>query len=120
MVSKASEDLPEPLKPVITTSLSRGIFSVRFLRLCSRAPPILMNSLLTDSKFPTQTIDKHTGNRAKKQSRSVKIRGFILQRERPQPTNARAGNLPGAHWTAAAAAFSAGSSHSQAGTPRRI
>src|ERR1039457_1312817 len=46
MVSKASDDLPLPLRPVTTTSLSRGICSVRFLRLCSRAPPILMNSLL--------------------------------------------------------------------------
>src|SRR6266508_333463 len=45
MVSKASDDLPEPLKPVITTSLSRGMLSDRFLRLCCRAPPILMNSL---------------------------------------------------------------------------
>jgi hypothetical protein len=56
------DDLPLPLRPVMTTSLSRGIFSVRFLRLCSRAPPILMNSLLTAPKFPNQTIDKFTGN----------------------------------------------------------
>src|ERR1051326_3433810 len=47
MVSNASEDLPEPLKPVITTSLSRGIFNVRSLRLCSRAPPIPIISLRT-------------------------------------------------------------------------
>src|SRR6185312_7877108 len=58
MVSKASEDFPEPLRPVMTTSLSRGIWSVRSLRLCSRAPPILMNSLLTSSNFPIQTIEK--------------------------------------------------------------
>src|SRR5688572_12765669 len=38
MVSKASEDLPEPESPVITTSLSRGISMSTFLRLCSRAP----------------------------------------------------------------------------------
>src|SRR3954464_13311557 len=44
MVSNAREDLPDPLKPVITTSRSRGISSVMFLRLCSRAPPTLMNS----------------------------------------------------------------------------
>src|ERR1051325_3665140 len=44
MVSKAGDDLPEPLRPVMTTSLSRGMESVRFLRLCSRAPPMLMNS----------------------------------------------------------------------------
>src|ERR1035438_10507304 len=51
MVSKASDDLPLPLRPVTTTSLSRGICNVRFLRLCSRAPPILMNSLLMAVNF---------------------------------------------------------------------
>src|SRR4051794_29754944 len=60
MVSKASDDFPEPLKPVITTSLSRGIVSVRFFRLCSRAPPILINSLLTVPDFCDQMIGKHT------------------------------------------------------------
>src|SRR5580765_5537289 len=38
MVSKASEDLPEPDRPVITTSLSRGMSTSMFLRLCTRAP----------------------------------------------------------------------------------
>src|SRR5271170_7302977 len=38
MVSKASDDLPEPESPVITTSRSRGISRSIFLRLCSRAP----------------------------------------------------------------------------------
>src|SRR5438477_416682 len=40
MVSNASEDLPEPLRPVKTTSRSRGMESVTFSRLCSRAPRI--------------------------------------------------------------------------------
>jgi hypothetical protein len=38
MVSNANDDLPEPDRPVMTTSLSRGISTVMFLRLCSRAP----------------------------------------------------------------------------------
>src|SRR5512140_2440688 len=42
MVSKASEDLPEPDRPVNTTSLSRGISRSTFLRLCSRAPRMVM------------------------------------------------------------------------------
>src|SRR5579859_4166421 len=42
MVSKASEDLPEPDRPVNTTSLSRGISTSMFLRLCSRAPRMVM------------------------------------------------------------------------------
>src|SRR3974390_3583960 len=40
MVSKASDDLPEPESPVNTTSLSRGMATSMFLRLCSRAPRI--------------------------------------------------------------------------------
>src|SRR5882757_9004454 len=42
MVSKASEDLPEPDSPVNTTSLSRGISTSMFFRLCSRAPRIVI------------------------------------------------------------------------------
>src|SRR5487761_1944281 len=38
MVSKAREDLPEPERPVKTTSWSRGISTERFFRLCTRAP----------------------------------------------------------------------------------
>src|SRR5437870_305121 len=42
MVSKASEDFPEPERPVNTTNLSRGISTVTSLRLCSRAPRMTM------------------------------------------------------------------------------
>src|SRR5882672_11138391 len=42
MVSKASDDLPEPDRPVNTTSLSRGISRSMFFRLCSRAPRIVI------------------------------------------------------------------------------
>src|SRR5713226_4001328 len=45
IVSKASDDLPDPDRPVNTTSLSRGIDSVTFLRLCSRAPRIVIWSV---------------------------------------------------------------------------
>src|SRR6185295_12684123 len=41
-VSKASEDLPEPESPVITTSFSRGNSRLMFLRLCVRAPRMRM------------------------------------------------------------------------------
>src|SRR5262245_23958594 len=41
-VSNASDDLPEPLTPVTTTSLSRGISTSTFCRLFSRAPRISM------------------------------------------------------------------------------
>jgi len=38
MVSKASEDLPEPLRPVMTVKVLRGISTSIFFRLCWRAP----------------------------------------------------------------------------------
>ena len=38
MVSKASDDLPEPLTPVTMTSLPAGTVTSMFLRLCVRAP----------------------------------------------------------------------------------
>src|SRR5437763_5279346 len=38
MVSKASEDLPDPDSPVMTTSALRGIATEMSRRLCSRAP----------------------------------------------------------------------------------
>src|SRR5438552_9400754 len=45
MVSNARDDVPDPDRPVNTTSLSRGIDSVTFLRLCSRAPRIVIWSV---------------------------------------------------------------------------
>src|SRR3989337_3397017 len=44
MVSKASEDFQDPEMPVSTTNLSRGISTVTFFRLCSRAPRTMMRS----------------------------------------------------------------------------
>src|SRR5436305_444431 len=38
MVSKASDDLPEPLSPVITVNVLRGISTEMFFKLCWRAP----------------------------------------------------------------------------------
>ena len=48
MVSKASEDLPEPLRPVITTSLSRGMVTSIFFRLLARAPLTMILSCMGD------------------------------------------------------------------------
>src|SRR5215216_4798833 len=62
MVSKASEDLPEPESPVKTISRSRGSSSDMFLRLCSRAPWIDMTFFI--SAIATE-LDQmvNTGNR---------------------------------------------------------
>src|SRR6185503_2177192 len=45
MVSNASEDLPEPDRPVITINWSRGRSRSMFLRLCVRAPRMRMVSI---------------------------------------------------------------------------
>src|SRR5271155_1340884 len=42
MVSKASDDFPDPLKPVITVKVLRGISTSIFFRLCCRAPCTVM------------------------------------------------------------------------------
>src|SRR5690242_17882868 len=44
MVSKASEDLPEPETPVTTVSALCGTSKSMFLRLCTRAPRTTMLS----------------------------------------------------------------------------
>ena len=44
MVSKASEDLPEPETPLMTVSLPWGISQERFFRLWVRAPRMMMAS----------------------------------------------------------------------------
>src|SRR5450759_2031016 len=48
MVSKASDDLPDPLNPVITVSVLRGISTSMFFRLCCRAPCTVMRSSMMD------------------------------------------------------------------------
>src|SRR5450759_1928271 len=55
MVSKASELFPEPLRPVITVSLLRGISTSMFFRLCWRAPCTVMRSSMRRDcpHFPT-------------------------------------------------------------------
>src|SRR4030081_1467057 len=50
MVSKASDALPLPDRPVMTTSLSRGSVRSMFLRLCCRAPRISILSRGTEPK----------------------------------------------------------------------
>ncbi|CPU65695.1 Uncharacterised protein [Mycobacteroides abscessus] len=50
MVSKASDDLPEPESPVKTMSLSRGRSRSTLRRLCSRAPE-MTRRLLTAASY---------------------------------------------------------------------
>src|SRR5258708_1920776 len=45
IVSNARDDFPEPDTPVITTNLLRGTTTSMFLRLCSRAPRMTIESM---------------------------------------------------------------------------
>src|SRR6516165_1162445 len=42
MVSNANDDLPDPLSPVMTVRVFRGISTLIFFRLCWRAPLTVM------------------------------------------------------------------------------
>src|SRR6185369_3824325 len=44
MVSNASEDFPDPLRPVITVRVLRGISTSIFFKLCWRAPCTVIRS----------------------------------------------------------------------------
>src|SRR5882672_1855780 len=63
MVSKASDDLPDPDSPVKTMSLSRGSSMLTFLRLCSRAPRTIsvsdmgLGRLTGLAEFALQVVD---------------------------------------------------------------
>ena len=57
MVSKARLLLPLPDSPVITISLLRGMTRFTFLRLCSRAP-LMMISLMFKARTSLQELDK--------------------------------------------------------------
>src|SRR5688500_20056108 len=59
IVSNASEDLPDPDRPVKTMSESRGRSSETFLRLCSRAPRTMRRSAT-----PVRTFLERAGARA--------------------------------------------------------
>src|SRR5262245_13655972 len=56
-VSNASDDLPEPLTPVTTTSLSRGISTSTFCRLFSRAPRIWIVVLMLNVEHVRRLFD---------------------------------------------------------------
>src|ERR1700722_18349182 len=69
----------------MTTSLSRGIESVRFFRLCSRAPPILMNSLLTGQNFALNLIGKPTTKILRKQKVSCRAGKICALGQQDEP-----------------------------------
>src|SRR5215213_7741504 len=63
MVSKASEDLPEPETPVTTVSLPTGMENEMFLRLLTRAPRTSMASSIMSLKDCHATQREISGGR---------------------------------------------------------
>src|SRR5690242_21754072 len=65
MVSKASEDLPEPDGPVTTVMARRGISRSNPLRLCWRAPRTVMCDFMSSSRASGErSIGAKEGDRA--------------------------------------------------------
>src|SRR5215469_4331508 len=123
MVSKASDDFPEPDSPVNTTKRSRGMSRSIFLRLCSRAPRIAM---MRRSSAPLRAEDAPSVlARWRVALAALSNRSFIQVSARRKFILTRSGRPPiGAPRSADARRHSAGTSrfrclneHSENGAP---
>ena len=68
MVSKASEDFPEPDNPVMTTNWSRGIVTSMFFKLCARAPCMTISLFFMKphpSAFSSKIVSLNSAARSK-------------------------------------------------------
>src|SRR5882672_12963312 len=67
MVSKASDDLPEPLTPVTMISFPTGSVRSMFLRLCVRAPRMTRSAAsaagVSTVRFPGESLNHHPSAR---------------------------------------------------------
>src|SRR6202789_2841152 len=61
MVSNARLDLPDPDRPVSTTNSPRGISTLMFFRLCSRAPRTRMKRVGSDMPAPEKAAPEADG-----------------------------------------------------------
>src|SRR5215510_2642189 len=74
-VSKARLDFPDPETPVSTTSFFLGISTVTFLRLCWRAPAMMMrsSSMRHDSCGQPPGRNLHSIGRARRERARVRL-----------------------------------------------
>src|SRR4029450_2792325 len=92
MVSNASDDLPEPDSPVITTSWSRGISRSTFLRLCSRAPRMTIRSLAMAVYYTAATSTRRGGDPRQRRGGHRRVRtGDAGPRGQPEESETREG-----------------------------
>src|SRR5919112_588479 len=80
IVSKASELLPLPERPVTTTISSRGRETVTFFRLCSRAPRTTIRfSAISYHPFSSLLLRKYTAP-AREAKGEITFRNFTICR----------------------------------------
>src|ERR1019366_1798619 len=99
MVSKASEDLPLPERPVRTIRLSRGRVRSMFLRLCSLAPRISMVSCGTCYlAYPEAVVRPPPLCRRAAASGDEHV--YVTRQEvpRPVPSRGTVAGVGGARW----------------------
>src|SRR4029453_2604051 len=95
MVSNASDDLPEPDSPVITTSWSRGISRSTFLRLCSRAPRVAIRSPAMAVYYTAATSTRPGGDPRQRRGGHRRVRtGDAGPRGQPEESETREGRRP--------------------------
>src|SRR5690349_18039044 len=93
MVSKASDDLPLPERPVITVRLSRGISTSTPLRLCSRAP---RTEMWVNMGLFVPDLFAHGKAGAGGQRRAIDgFAGAAIKRSEASSAPARSWRLPG-------------------------
>src|SRR5581483_11885047 len=107
IVSKAREDLPDPLRPVITVRVLRGISTSMFLRLCWRAPrtEILVIGMQSERAMTFRNVDGFPRNGGKWGcaallrilfvNRNHRQRGYSEKQARNTEINRRAGRTKG-------------------------
>src|SRR3954454_11705848 len=83
MVSNASDDLPEPESPVMTTSESRGSSTVTSLRLCSRAPETTMEFWREDIRAPFSLRGARTEKANRRSRRPLGARNSHRRGQQP-------------------------------------
>src|SRR5215210_3511140 len=84
MVSKASDDLPLPERPVTTTRTSRGSETVMFFRLCSRAPwTTIRLSAIFCSPLLSSSLGKYTAPAREAKGSIQDVQEFYHPKEAP-------------------------------------
>src|SRR5215216_341596 len=82
MVSKASEDLPEPETPVTTVSRPTGMEKEIFLRLLTRAPRTSMaSSIMVTKRLPRHTAEI-SGGAANSHDNLISLEGETQRTDR--------------------------------------